>query len=73
MRIITLCVMLSTALLMLTACQTTPSRADLITICHTLAKTRVTVTKAELALLSRETINMIKANYAVARQIGCVK
>ena len=58
---------------MLTACQTTRSRADLETICHALAKTRVTVTKAELAALSPETIKMIKANVAVAREIGCVK
>ena len=71
-KLIVLCLMLSTAPI-LTACQTTTSPAELRTICKALAKTRVTVTKAELAALSPETIRMIKSNLAVAREIGCVK
>jgi hypothetical protein len=57
----------------LTACVTTRSRAELVSICHALAKTRVTVTREELALLSPETVRMIKSNLAVAREIGCMK
>ena len=68
----TICALLLTAPI-LTACQTIKSRADLETICLALTKTRVTVTRAELAALSPETIRMIKANIAVAREIGCVK
>lgn len=72
MRRTTICALLLIAP-MLTGCLTSRSRADLETICLALSKTRVTVTRSELAALSLETIRMIKTNLAVAREIGCIK
>jgi hypothetical protein len=58
--------------LTLTACQTTRlSDANRSTICIALSSTAVTVTRQELAALSPETIQQIKRNPAVRRELGC--
>lgn len=65
-------VVLMMALTTLTACQTTRlSDADRSVICKALRDSRVTVTQQEFDQLSPETVELLKRNPSIQRELLC--